>query len=404
MHRRDFHHDVNAVQQRPGDPAPVLVDRPLGAAAATGRIAVPTTLAGVHGADQHEFRRIGHGAGDSGNGNFSILQRLAHHIQCILAELRQLIQEQHALVGHGDLAGPGIGTAARQARIGNGMVGRTERTAGDQRLLGRQLAHDGIDPADLQGFLPGHVRQDRGQALGKHALAGARRADEQHIVAACGGHLQGTLDILLSQHILEVQQVFRLGRRLPQGIWRQHTLAIEGLRQLPHIADAVDHGTSGESRLGGIFIRNKQGLHALVSGRQGHGQDAGYRPQLAVQTQLTDECAVRTGTAHAAGGGEDAQQNGKIIVGAAFLQAGGGQIDGDAADRKGQAAGLGRGADTLPGLLDGGVGQTDDVKGRKAVGNIAFGHDIDAPDAGDAQGADTADHFHYPPIFPILLI
>ena len=57
-----------------------------------------------------------------------------------------------------------------------------------------------------------------------------------------------------------------------------------------------------------------------------------------------------------------------------------------------QAAVLGGGTNTLPGLLDGGIGQAHNIKGRQSIGNIALGHNAHAPDAGDAQSTHTADH------------
>ena len=39
--------------------------------------------------------------------DLAILQRLAQHLQCVAGKLRQLIQEQHTVVGQTDLAGAG---------------------------------------------------------------------------------------------------------------------------------------------------------------------------------------------------------------------------------------------------------------------------------------------------------
>ena len=50
------------------------------------------------------------------------------------------------------------------------------------------------------------------------------------------------------------------------------------------------------------------------------------------------------------------------------------------------------GADALPGLLDGGVGQADDLEGGQTVGDIAFDLHLVAVDAAQAQGMYVADH------------
>ena len=57
-----------------------------------------------------------------------------------------------------------------------------------------------------------------------------------------------------------------------------------------------------------------------------------------------------------------------------------------------QAAVLGSSADTLPGLFDGGVRKTYNIKARQAIGNIAFGYHRAALDAVDAEGMYTTDH------------
>ena len=205
MHRRHFHHNVDSVKQGPRNPAPVVLHRLLGAGAPAGGVAVPAALAGVHGTHQHEFRRISHGPGDPGNGDLSILQGLAHHVQGILAKLRQLIQKQHALVGHGNLTGLGVCAAAGKAGIGYSMVGAAEGTPGHQRFFCGQHTHNGINLADLQRLLPAHFRQDRRKPLAEHAFTGAGRANQQHIVAAGSRHLHGPLYILLAQHILKIK-------------------------------------------------------------------------------------------------------------------------------------------------------------------------------------------------------
>ena len=63
---------------------------------------------------------------------------------------------------------------------------------------------------------------------------------------------------------------------------------------------------------------------------------------------------------------------------------GGGQIDRDAADRKGEAAVFDGGAHPLPGLADGGVGQTYHIEGGQTAGQVALhrhrvsGHTVQA--------------------------
>ena len=89
-------------------------------------------------------------------------------------ELAELVEEQHAAVREGDLAGAGAaGAAADERRCGGGVVRRAERS-GDGEAVGWAAAGDRRDAGDLDGFVGVEGRQDRGEAAGEHGLAAAR--------------------------------------------------------------------------------------------------------------------------------------------------------------------------------------------------------------------------------------
>jgi hypothetical protein len=48
-----------------------------------------------------------------------------------------------------------------------------------------------MDHGDLERLLAFEIGQDANQPRGQHRLAGARRSDEQKVMPAGGGHLQG---------------------------------------------------------------------------------------------------------------------------------------------------------------------------------------------------------------------
>ena len=56
---------------------------------------------------QHEARRIGDAMIGAGHRNLAVLQRLARQIQHVRIELRQFVEEQHALMRQRDFAGLG---------------------------------------------------------------------------------------------------------------------------------------------------------------------------------------------------------------------------------------------------------------------------------------------------------
>lgn len=66
---------------------------------------------GVHAGHQHEAGLVLCLVLHPGDGHHAVLQGLAQGLQRGAAELGQLIQKQHAVVGHGHLAGPGVGAA-----------------------------------------------------------------------------------------------------------------------------------------------------------------------------------------------------------------------------------------------------------------------------------------------------
>ena len=139
-----------------------------------------TIGAGVHGRHEHEVRRVGQRLGRAGYRHPAVFQGLAQHLQHVLLELRQFIQEQDPSVGEGDLAGPGADPAADEPGVADGVVRRAERATHHERGLAREHSGHGVNLGDFQGLVEGERRQNRGDALGKHGLAAARRAHEEH--------------------------------------------------------------------------------------------------------------------------------------------------------------------------------------------------------------------------------
>ena len=117
LHRRHFHVQVDAVQQRAGDAAHIALDGQRRAGALVARIGGKTAGAGIHGRHQHDVGRVSHRYLGPGDGHLPGLQRLAQHFQHILAKLGQFVQEQHAVVGQAHLTRFGYGPAADQARV-----------------------------------------------------------------------------------------------------------------------------------------------------------------------------------------------------------------------------------------------------------------------------------------------
>jgi hypothetical protein len=141
----------------------------------------------------------------------------------VAAEFGEFVEEEDAVVGDADFAGGGNDAAADEADVGDGVVGGAEGARGDEAVRGvEQEAADAVDLGGFDGFLQGHRRDDGRDALGEHRFAGAGRADEQDVVIAGDGDLDGPLDVLLAADIGEIDVVAlvageELGDVLPRG-------------------------------------------------------------------------------------------------------------------------------------------------------------------------------------------
>ena len=176
FHRRHLDVQVDAVEQRPGDPRQVALDQRRRAGALVQRIAEKAALAGIHGRRQHEARRKGQRHRRPADRDLAVLERLAQHVEHVALEFGQLVQKQDAVVRQADFAGTRQRAAADQPRIGNGVVRRAERPGADQSVLLREQARDGVDLGGLDRFVEAHRRQDRRQPPRQHGLARSRAA------------------------------------------------------------------------------------------------------------------------------------------------------------------------------------------------------------------------------------
>ncbi len=117
---------------------------PRGQRAGAVRVAGHAARAGVHRGDELEPRGKARGAPDPGDRDVAVLERLAKGLQHVPRELRQLVEEQHAVIARvtspGDIRGPpptiaaydsvwcGARTGARRRSRSNGPSPATDAT------------------------------------------------------------------------------------------------------------------------------------------------------------------------------------------------------------------------------------------------------------------------------------
>ena len=254
-----------------------------------------------------------------------------------------------------------------------------------------------MDLGDLQGLFPGQVGQDGGQALGQHGFAGARRPHHQNVVAARSGNLQGTLHRGLPLHLGEVGAGLRLPGALPAGGGGDGFLPGEVAHQLGDVGHGIDFRPAGQGGLGGVFPGDEELSDAQLPGGQGHGQHPRAGAQLPGEGELPQKGAALLPELQLSPGGQQPHQDRQVIQGADLLHMGGCQIDGDPADREGEAAVFDGGAHPLPGLIHCRVRQADDGEGGQAAGQVALHRHRIARDAVEPEGLDRIDHGRAPP-------
>ena len=172
----------------------------------------------VHGCHELEAGRIGDMRIGARDAHPSGLERLAQRLERRARELRQFVEEQHAVMGKRHLARP------------------RPRATADQRLQGRRMMRiaKGASPVEppiaavagkrahhgrLQRLVGFERRQQTGQARRQHRLARAGRADHQQIVATRRRHFEHALGGFLSLDLREIGIVrIRVGKqRLRRG-------------------------------------------------------------------------------------------------------------------------------------------------------------------------------------------
>ena len=131
------------------------------------------------------------------------LQRLAQRLEHAPVELRQLVEEQHAAMREADLARPCMRTSADDGAGGRGVVRRAKRAPAVFTRL-EAAAAGRRNGGHVQRLVAFERRQQSRQPLRQHALAGARRPDEQQAVCARRGDQQCALGRGLAAHVGEI--------------------------------------------------------------------------------------------------------------------------------------------------------------------------------------------------------
>ena len=273
---------------------------------------------------------------------------------------------------------------ARRPALWCELPDQTEHRRGLQRLVGR------------------HRRQDAGEALRQHGLAGPRRSHQQHAVAAGGGDLERALggELALDVEQIRVDRRCQAHHRLVFGNRAGRGIAGVGAQVLDHLqqrARRKDRDAADQRGLVGAFERDHEpapGADRVLGlcDRVRHGQRATHRPQFTRQRQLASkfvlvECARR----NLAGRRQDAERDRQVEASRLLRQVGWCEIDGDAPGREVEAAGQQCRTHALARFPHLGVGQTHQGEGRQAVRQMDLDRHLRRIHAGQAAGTNDGD-------------
>jgi hypothetical protein len=130
-HWRHFNVQIDAIEERPGDAAHVLLDRDGGTLALVLRIAEEAAWARIHRGDEDEVGGEGGWVRGAADGDAAFFKWLAERFEAAAIELRKFVEEEDAVVGERDLARLGNRSAADHAGVRDRMV-RAAEGAGAQ--------------------------------------------------------------------------------------------------------------------------------------------------------------------------------------------------------------------------------------------------------------------------------
>jgi hypothetical protein len=371
LDRGDFNMDVDAIEQRTADLAYIALDHRWSAHALAGLVVEIAAGTGVHGGREHEAGRKGEGHGGARDGHHAVLEGLTKDLKDVAGEFGKLVEEEQTVVGERDFAGARDHAATDEAGVGDGVVWGSEGSVGNETLVAIEDAGNRVNLGGFQSLFKAQGRQDGGEALGEHGLAGAGRPNHEDIVATGSGDFQSTLRYMLAANVAEVGLVFNgfveEGSAVDdEGLGEDGAVGggVEELAYFEERGDRIDVDAGDDGGLARVGSGNDEVVDTGGTGRDGDREHALNSTEGAVKAEFTYENEVRDVLdGEGAVRTKDADGDGEIEAGALFFEVGGSQINGDASGGKVEAGVLDGGTDAVTRFSNGRVGKSDGGKG-----------------------------------------
>ena len=218
----NFDLQIDAVEQRAGDARLVALDATAPHAAGIAWLAGAAAAAGIHRGDELNAGWVGDAVIGPRDHGLAGLERLAQRIEHLRVELRQLVEKQHAEMGKCRFARARARAAADQRRHARRVMRRAEGARPADAPAGK-IAGEAPDHAHFQHLGRRERREEGGQPLRQHRLAGAGRPDHQEIMPAGGRHFERALRRLLALDVAKIGHGLTPGSGVGSGrfsVWR----------------------------------------------------------------------------------------------------------------------------------------------------------------------------------------
>ena len=269
---------------------------------------------------------------DARDGDRPVLQRLPKGLQRRPVELGQLVEEEHAAMRKGRLAGPRTGAAADDRRGRRRVMRRSERRPVYQWSSSGKKSRDRVDSGDLERLLDGQLGEDPRESPGEHRLACPRRACEEEVVPPGRRDLQGPSRALLPANVGQVRAASAVAPLRRDDRWRLAGSAQirTRLRQVLH-CNRLD---SGQRCFGRRLRRTDEAVKPCPPRRLRRHERSGHRANATVQRELAEGGVLGEPLSrNLMRGRENRQCNGKIEARALLPQTRGSEVDRDAPER-----------------------------------------------------------------------
>jgi len=242
------------------------------------------------------------------------------------------------------------------------VVGSAKRWHRDKRSVGRQQAHNGMDPCHFERLLPCERWKNPRQAPSEHRLSGTRRTREQQVVRTGSSDLERPASSFLAAHVRHVgagRSFEHVVRQRLEG--RRVDLAAEVRDDLGQVANG-NRLDARKCRLGCRFCRADQSSQPSASSSFGDRERAGHGPDSPVEGELTYRCVLREAFwRELTRRGENRERDRQIEARPLFPQGSRSKVDGDPSiERPFERRGHDPAPDSVFGLLAGSIGEPDD--------------------------------------------